>query len=247
MAATASRRVREICAHSSPNVVVSTDNKLSTLRLSMAAKNIQAFIVPAADAHLSEYVHPAYERRAFISGFTGSAGTAVVTADAALLWTDGRYFLQAEQELGPEWTLMKSGQPGVPTLEEWLATNLADGGRCGIDPFVHSVEEAGKLKQALEGAARNLSLTPLSGPNLVDDVWAVPPEGGMARPSLPNGPARQLDLSIAGVTCAEKVPDATRSSEPRAIYAHCVVADSLTANGDSLVPHAPYLRANFGA
>ena len=81
-----------------------------------------AFVVPSGDAHLSEYTHPAYDRRAFISGFTGSAGTAVVTADAALLWTDGRYFLQAEQELSPHWTLMRQLQPGVPTIEAWLAS-----------------------------------------------------------------------------------------------------------------------------
>ena len=64
----------------------------------MAAAGVDAFVVPSGDPHLSEYVHPCYERRGFISGFTGSAGTALITADAALLWTDGRYFLQAEQE-----------------------------------------------------------------------------------------------------------------------------------------------------
>jgi Xaa-Pro aminopeptidase len=77
------------------------DVKLAELRQAMAEAGVAAFVVPSGDAHLSEYTHPAYDRRAFISGFTGSAGTAVVTADAALLWTDGRYFLQAEQELLP--------------------------------------------------------------------------------------------------------------------------------------------------
>ena len=75
------------------------DPRLAGLRSAMAAAGVDAFVVPSGDPHLSEYVHPCYERRAFVSGFTGSAGTAVITRDAALLWTDGRYFLQAEGEL----------------------------------------------------------------------------------------------------------------------------------------------------
>lgn len=83
----------------------------------LTGKTLQAFLVDTADAHQSEYVSDANKRRQFISGFTGSNGTALVTSDKALLWTDGRYFLQAEQELSAEWTLMKSEEPGVPTIE----------------------------------------------------------------------------------------------------------------------------------
>jgi Xaa-Pro aminopeptidase len=165
---------------------------------------VNAYVVPSGDPHLSEYAHPTYERRAFISSFTGSAGTALVTAADANLWTDGRYFLQAEQELGPEWTLMRSLQPGVPSLEEWLAENLPDGAVVGIDPLVHSVDDASKLETALSGAGRGLRLKPLEA-NLVDAVWANPPAGCAPRPSVPTGKARQLPLEITGVSCENKL------------------------------------------
>uniref|UniRef100_K3WRL6 Creatinase N-terminal domain-containing protein n=1 Tax=Globisporangium ultimum (strain ATCC 200006 / CBS 805.95 / DAOM BR144) TaxID=431595 RepID=K3WRL6_GLOUD len=77
----------------------------------LTGKTLQAFVVDTADAHQSEYVSDANKRREFLSGFTGSNGTALVTPDKALLWTDGRYFLQAENELSAEWTLMKSEEP----------------------------------------------------------------------------------------------------------------------------------------
>ena len=92
----------------------------------MKSMGVDAFLVPSQDPHFSEYVPTCFERRMFISGFTGSAGTALVTADAALLWTDGRYFLQAEQELGPEWTLMRGGQPGVPEPKAWLGEKMPE-------------------------------------------------------------------------------------------------------------------------
>ena len=97
---------------------------LTALREEMEAAGVHAFVVPSGEAHLSEYVHPCYERRAFVSGFTGSAGTAVITRDAALLWTDGRYFLQAEGELSDEWTLMRMGQAAVSYTHLTLPTIL---------------------------------------------------------------------------------------------------------------------------
>lgn len=101
------------------------DAKLAALRAEMARAGVGALVVPSGDAHLSEYVHPHYDRRAFVSGFTGSAGTALVTPDRALLWTDGRYFLQAERELGSEWSLMRAGEPEVPTLHQCAAPPAA--------------------------------------------------------------------------------------------------------------------------
>lgn len=98
----------------------SPDPKLVALRAEMKAAGIDAFVVPSQDPHFSEYVPTCFERRMYVSGFTGSAGTALITSDAALLWTDGRYFLQAEQELGAEWTLMRGGQPGVPEPKAWI-------------------------------------------------------------------------------------------------------------------------------
>lgn len=80
-----------------------------------AGTTLNAYIVPSNDAHNSEYIANCDKRRAFISGFTGSAGTAVITHNAACMWTDGRYYLQASQEMDTNWTLMKEGTPGTPT------------------------------------------------------------------------------------------------------------------------------------
>lgn len=88
------------------------DTPLKRLRQILKSRKCGALIIPTSDDHQSEYVSPCDKRREFVTGFTGSYGTAVVTATEALLWTDGRYFLQAEQQLGPEWTLMKEGLPG---------------------------------------------------------------------------------------------------------------------------------------
>lgn len=95
--------------------------------------SINAYIIPTDDSHQSEYISPTDERRCFISGFTGSAGTAVVTQHLALLWTDGRYHQQAEQQLDENWTLMKDGLPTTPTMSNWLSNNLEAGDRVGVD------------------------------------------------------------------------------------------------------------------
>ncbi|XP_052194624.1 aminopeptidase P2 isoform X11 [Diospyros lotus] len=112
------------------------DLKLRALRelFSKPGIGIDAYIIPSQDAHQSEFIAENYMRRAYISGFTGSAGTAVVTKDKAALWTDGRYFLQAEKQLSSSWILMRAGNLGVPTTSEWLNNVLASGCKVGIDP-----------------------------------------------------------------------------------------------------------------
>lgn len=95
--------------------------------------SINAYIIPTDDSHQSEYIGKTDERRSFISGFTGSAGTAVVTEKEALLWTDGRYFQQAEEQLDENWTLMKDGLAATPTMGNWLSIHLAAGDRVGVD------------------------------------------------------------------------------------------------------------------
>uniref|UniRef100_A0A2H1WVP1 SFRICE_036779 n=1 Tax=Spodoptera frugiperda TaxID=7108 RepID=A0A2H1WVP1_SPOFR len=95
----------------------------------------------------SEYIAPVDARREWISGFTGSAGTAVVTPSAALLWTDGRYYTQFEQEADLSlWTLMKQSLPETPTMEKWLVTNLTEGSAVGVDPHTFSREEWNPLQ-----------------------------------------------------------------------------------------------------
>ena len=100
---------------------------LTTLRHNMKEKHIDALYVPTADPHQTEYVGEHYQTRTFLTGFTGSAGTAVVTENDALLWTDGRYFIQAEREIEPAgFSLMKMATPGYPTVIEWLTQHMPE-------------------------------------------------------------------------------------------------------------------------
>ena len=109
-----------------------------------------AYIVPSRDQHNSEYIAARDERRAFVSGFTGSAGVAVVTADKALLWTDGRYHAQAEAEMDHNWTLIKEGLPEAPSQGEWLCSNLDPGSAVGVDPFLMAQTEYASLRAKLK-------------------------------------------------------------------------------------------------
>mmetsp|Transcript_1595 Transcript_1595/g.5719 ORF Transcript_1595/g.5719 Transcript_1595/m.5719 type:complete len:415 (-) Transcript_1595:2402-3646(-) len=168
---------------------------LKRLRERMISEQIDAFIVPSPDPHNSEYASDCFNRRTYVSGFDGSAGTAVITLKKALLWTDGRYFLQAEQQLTPAWELMKAGTPGVPTIEEWLAENVKAKGTVGIDPYVHSISNAGTLREALEKANKKLVFLE---ENPVDSIWR-------SRPGYPKAPVRVHPIEYAGTTAAEKV------------------------------------------
>ena len=186
----------------------------------------------------SEYPAPCDARRAFISRFTGSAGTAVVTRDAALLWTDGRYFLQASQELGPEWVLMRSGEPGVPEPAAWLADHLAPGGRVGYDPWLHTVGAVREVEKALAGAAGGArAAVPLSSANLVDGVW------GASRPPPPDAAMRVHPPEHAGEGVASKLARMRRQMAAKGAGALLVTAlDEVawlanTRGGD--VPHVP--------
>nr|GMD45351.1 probable Xaa-Pro aminopeptidase P [Ipomoea batatas]GMD46844.1 probable Xaa-Pro aminopeptidase P [Ipomoea batatas] len=159
--------------------------------------NIDAYIIPSQDAHQSEFIAECYMRRAYISGFTGSAGTAVVTKDKAALWTDGRYFLQAEKQLSSSWILMRSGNWGVPTPSEWLNSVLSPGSRIGIDPFLFSSDAAEELKEDISKG--NHELVFLSNLNLVDEIWKE------SRPQPPKKPIRVHDLKYAGADVSSKL------------------------------------------
>ncbi|XP_076316903.1 xaa-Pro aminopeptidase 1-like isoform X2 [Tachypleus tridentatus] len=132
------------------------------------SESLQAYIIPSGDAHQSEYIAPCDQRRVFVSGFTGSSGVAVVTEEAAALWTDGRYYLQAEHQLDHNWTLMKDGLPDTPSQGDWLNKVLPLGSRVGVDPFLLSYDMWKPLEKKL--AAAGHSLVPVSQ-NLVDVVW----------------------------------------------------------------------------
>ncbi|XP_021772939.1 probable Xaa-Pro aminopeptidase P isoform X2 [Chenopodium quinoa] len=146
---------------------------------------------------VSEFIAECYMRRAYISGFTGSAGTAVVTKDKAALWTDGRYFLQAEKQLSSDWILMRAGNMGVPTMSEWLNDVLTPGSRVGIDPFLFSFDAAEELREDI--SKKNHELVLLSKTNLVDENWKD------SRPKPPRKPVRLHELKYAGVDVSSKL------------------------------------------
>ena len=114
--------------------MMTTAEKLTALRRAMAQRGLAAYLVPTDDFHASEYVGDYFKAREYLSGFTGSAGTLLILPSRALLWTDGRYFLQAESQLaGSGIELMRSGEPDVPTLERFLLAELEDGSLLGFD------------------------------------------------------------------------------------------------------------------
>ncbi|MBO7270154.1 MAG: aminopeptidase P family N-terminal domain-containing protein [Bacteroidales bacterium] len=166
--------------------------RLSRLRLYMKTFNIDLCIVPTADYHQSEYVAEHFKYRAYLSGFSGSAGTLAVSADQAKLWTDSRYFLQAEQQLaGSSIELMKMRTENYPSLHEWIASEKFQ--HIGIDGEVFSVQEVKDLQACLkENAQLNVHF------KTYDAVWTD-------RPALPDAPAYLLDESICGESCAHKL------------------------------------------
>ena len=124
--------------------------KIAALRAAMEAEGADGVYVPSSDPHMTEYLPARWRCRAWLSGFTGSAGTLCVTREAAALWTDGRYFIQAERQLeGSGITLMRMAQPGVPTAEEWLADRMPAGGTLALDGACTSVSVVESLEKAL--------------------------------------------------------------------------------------------------
>ncbi|CAI2198217.1 3654_t:CDS:2, partial [Funneliformis geosporum] len=153
-------------------------------------------VIPSEDAHQSEYTASCDARRAFISGFTGSAGLAVVSTDSAALFTDGRYFLQASKQLDHNWELMKQGLPDIPTWQEFLVQNLPKGSKIGIDPTLIIANDAKALKESLGKIGS--SLVSIED-NLVDLVW------GDERPSRPCNPVNVLSLKYTGRSHTDKI------------------------------------------
>lgn len=169
--------------------------RIKSLRQQMAAEGISAFIVPSTDPHSGEYVPAHWESRKWISGFTGSAGTAVITLSDGGLWTDSRYFLQAADQLqGSGLTLFKDRLPETPSIAEWLGSVLKTGDKVGIDGWVNSISEAMQLKKALQ--SYGLELVTVDDP--FHTLWKD-------RPSLPLDPPFILPLEYSGEPCKQKI------------------------------------------
>ncbi|KPA74818.1 aminopeptidase P1 putativemetallo-peptidase Clan MG Family M24 [Leptomonas pyrrhocoris] len=126
---------------------VSGADVLRKVREKMRRRNLRALVVPSSDAHNSEYVAKHLQARAFVSNFHGSAGTALITMDNALLWTDGRYWTTAAEQLYPEFDLMKMGTPETPTLEDWVVDHLGPSASVGLHPYLVNVAEWEKLEK----------------------------------------------------------------------------------------------------
>ncbi len=156
----------------------SIPDRIAALRRAMRRRKLDAYIVPSADPHLSEYLPPRWQGRRWLSGFTGSAGTLVVTRDFAGLWTDSRYWVQAESQLaGTGIELVKAGVPGQPGHADWLAARLKAGARVGVDGNVLGLAAFRSLSSAFAG--KDISLDILA--DLLDEVWTD-------RPGLPDAP-----------------------------------------------------------
>lgn len=169
--------------------------RLSCLRKLMAEKGIDFYVIPTADFHQSEYVGEHFKARKFMTGFTGSAGTALVTKDRAFMWTDGRYFIQAEKQMaGTTVELMKMREPGYPTLEEYIEQNLPENGVIGFDGRVASMGE-GLTYEELAAAKGGKVIYEY---DLVDQVWED-------RPCLSEEPAFILEEKYAGESVAHKL------------------------------------------
>ncbi|MGH4123984.1 MAG: aminopeptidase P family protein [Clostridium sp.] len=147
--------------------------RIEELRHEMRQRGIEAYIVPSSDPHQSEYVAEHYTARTFITGFTGSAGTAIITLTDAGLWTDGRYFIQAESQLKDTGvTLFRMGETGVPTVEAFLKQKLNKGAKVAFDGKVVSVEYFRGLEKALESSEFSFEVNE----DLIDLIWKDRPE-----------------------------------------------------------------------
>ena len=172
-------------------------SEIEWLILQMKAREISACIIPTDDFHGSEYVSAHFKLREYLSGFTGSAGTLLVTLSGAFLWTDGRYFLQAERELfGSGIELMKMGEKGVPTIERFLCENLPPKSRLGFDGRILSACFVKRLGETLRGLDVQFVLDFDAG----DLVWEN-------RPPLPENPVFELPENVCGKTRAEKISE----------------------------------------
>lgn len=177
--------------------------RLQKLRALMQERSIDAYMIPTSDFHESEYVGKHFKCREFMTGFTGSAGTAVITKDDAALWTDGRYFVQAAAQLeGSTVVLQKMGQEGTPSIKEYLLEKIPQGGTLAFDGRVVNTAEGEELEDAL--GVKDIAIA--CQEDLVGEIWED-------RPVLPAEPVWVLDVKYAGKDAEDKIGDLRKKME----------------------------------
>lgn len=173
------------------------NDKIKALRELMKKNGLTSYMEPTGDPHSSEYVADYYKGREFLTGFTGSAGVAIVTMDKAILWTDGRYFIQAEAQLkGSEFDLYKMNTKGYPSPTQWLEENLKEGDQLGINQLLVSAETLENLRNVL--SKKGALLTPTK--DLLDEIW-------LDRPSLPKKEIFKLEIKYTGKSVEDKLKE----------------------------------------
>ena len=179
------------------NVMNVIRDRLDALRKLMKERGMDAYMIPTADFHESEYVGEHFKCREYMTGFTGSAGTALITMDEACLWVDGRYYVQAAAQLKDSTvTMMKMGQEGVPSLRAYLEDKMPEGGCLGFDGRVVNAAEGLALEEMLRERGARISY----GEDLAGMIW-------QERPELSAEPAWVLDERYAGKSALEKIAD----------------------------------------
>ena len=171
--------------------------RIAALREAMKQHKIDAYIIPTSDPHMSEYPADCWKYREWISGFTGSAGTVIITADKAGLWTDSRYFLQASTQLeGTGIELFKMMLPETPTIPEFLTHELKEGQTVGLNGETYSLADARSLEKAL--AEKEIKLN--TNASLIDPIWKE-------RPAIPEAPMFEMPIELSGKSTEAKLID----------------------------------------
>ena len=171
--------------------------RIAALREAMKQHKIDAYIIPTSDPHMSEYPADCWKYREWISGFTGSAGTVIITADKAGLWTDSRYFLQASTQLeGTGIELFKMMLPETPTIPEFLTHELKKGQTVGLNGETYSLADARSLEKAL--AEKEIKLN--TNASLIDPIWKE-------RPAIPEAPMFEMPIELSGKSTEDKLID----------------------------------------
>lgn len=188
--------------------------RLKALREEMKKRNIDIYVVPTSDFHESEYVGEHFKARKFITGFTGSAGTAVITLTEAGLWTDGRYFVQAENQLkGSTVTLYRMGEEGVPKVDEFIEEKLPEGGCLGFDGRVVNGTWGRKLEKIASGKQASLQVNE----DLIDLIWSD-------RPALSKEPLFLLEEKYTGKSTKEKMADLRKAMKEEGANVHILTS-----------------------